>query len=216
MAIRAVLFDFDGVIADTENVHVAAWQRTLGTLGWDEPEESCARAVELDDRVFLAEIFARRNVKAGDVDGWVLRKQRLARQLLADARRIYPGLEMLVRQVSTVVTLGIVTTTWRENVRAVLDTSGLTDAFPVIVAKEDVKKPKPFPEGYKLALSRLDLKASEVVAIEDSPGGLAAAKGAGIRAVAVGHRRASGEWVGDSRFVADLTDLAAVREALGI
>ncbi|MBV8266223.1 MAG: HAD family phosphatase, partial [Planctomycetaceae bacterium] len=41
---RAILFDFDGVIADTENIHIAAWQRTLAALGWEMSDESCARA----------------------------------------------------------------------------------------------------------------------------------------------------------------------------
>ena len=70
MTNRAVLFDFDGVIADTENVHVAAWQRTFGLMGWIESDEVCARAAEIDDRAFVREVFARRKIE-GDVEGWV-------------------------------------------------------------------------------------------------------------------------------------------------
>ena len=44
MSLCALLFDFDGVLADTENIHVAAWQRTFADLGWDVPDEVCARA----------------------------------------------------------------------------------------------------------------------------------------------------------------------------
>src|SRR4051794_725318 len=46
---RAVFFDFDGVLADTENIHIAAWERTFGDLGWDVPPADCARAAEVDD-----------------------------------------------------------------------------------------------------------------------------------------------------------------------
>jgi beta-phosphoglucomutase len=97
----------------------------------------------------------------------------------------------------------------------VLRASGLLDAFEFIVAKEDVTVPKPDPEGYRLALARLGLPGSDVVAIEDSPGGLAAARGAGVRTVAVGHRRPLREWAGDSAFVPDLADLAAAIAVIG-
>ena len=72
----AVLFDFDGVLADTENVHVAAWQRTLARIGWELADEAAARAAEIDDRYFLQELFGRRNIEGADLDGWIRRKPR--------------------------------------------------------------------------------------------------------------------------------------------
>jgi beta-phosphoglucomutase len=216
MSTRAVLFDFDGVIADTENVHVAAWQRTFGVMGWIETDEACARAAEIDDRAFVAEVFERRKIDGGNVEGWVARKQDLTLQLLADSPRVYPGVASLVdRLKSEQVRLGVVTTTWRANVETVLKASGLLDAFDFIVAKEDVTAPKPDPEGYLLALSRLGFDGSEVVAIEDSPTGLAASKGAGLRVVAVGHRRPEGDWTETTTFVPDFSDLNAVLTAIG-
>ena len=215
MPTLAVLFDFDGVIADTENVHVAAWQRTFGVMGWQESDETCSRAAEIDDRAFVLEVFARRKIEKGNVEGWVARKQELTLRLLADSPRVYPGVVAVVDRLRGRARLGVVTTTWRANVEAVLEASGLRQAFEVVVAKEDVRVPKPDPECYRLALAKLKLPVSEVVALEDSPGGLAAARGAGVRVVAVGHRKPKGEWVGDSEFVAGLDDLARVLDALG-
>ncbi len=216
MPTHAVLFDFDGVIADTENVHVVAWQRTLGAMGWFEPDEVCARAVEVDDRAFLAEVFDRRKIDGGNVDGWVARKQELTLRLLADSPKVYPGVVELVDQLRGRVRLGVVSTTWRANVEGVLAASGLLGAFEWVIGKEDVKHPKPDPEGYRLAVDRLKLPASELIAIEDSPNGLASARGAGVRALAVGHRRPKGDWVGDAPFVADLADRTRGMECLGI
>src|SRR3954454_15190601 len=82
---RAVCFDFDGVLADTENVHVAAWQRTLARFGWEVSDEVCARSMEEDDRAFLAGIFTRRKIEGGDVEGWVRTKQVLTRSLLSES-----------------------------------------------------------------------------------------------------------------------------------
>ena len=96
MAPLAVLFDFDGVIADTENHHIAAWQRTLMALGWEVPDEIAARSAEVDDREFLRELFAHHEIKDGDIEGWVRKKQALTIRLLQDAPRIYPGVVELV------------------------------------------------------------------------------------------------------------------------
>ena len=216
MPTRAVLFDFDGVIADTENVHVAAWQRTFGAMGWLEPDEVCARAAEIDDRAFVAEVFARHKIEGGDLEGWAARKQELTVRLLADAPKVYPGVVELVRVLEGKVRLGVVTTTWRANVEAVLAASGLARSFEFIVAKEDVKAPKPDPEGYRLALARLGLPPLDVVALEDSPGGLEAAREAGAKVVAVGLRRPEGAWIAGAPFLANFADFRRSLDSLGV
>jgi beta-phosphoglucomutase len=213
---RGVLLDFDGVIADTENHHIAAWQRTLSAIGWEVSDEVCLKAMEQDDRVFLAELFERQQIKGGDVEGWVRKKQALTRTLLADSPRVYPGVVPLVERLRGQIVLGIVTTTWRENVLAVLDAVGLRPSFALILAKEDVTVPKPDPECYRRAMQCLSLRPEDAVALEDSPGGLAAARGAGLHVVAVGHRRPHGDWVGDAPFLADFRTTDAVLAALGL
>jgi len=216
MAIRAVFFDFDGVIADTENHHVAAWQRTLAALGWSVPDEVAARSAEIDDRAFLSELFWSRGATEGDVEGWLRQKQRLTRMLLKDSPRIYPGVTDLVSALQGRVALGVVTGTSRENVEVVLKSAGLDSSFSLIVAKEDVRQVKPAPEAYRIALKRLNLSPGEAVALEDSPTGLASAKAAGIRTVAVGHRRTSGGWIEGSPFIDNLESTANVVGLLGI
>jgi len=215
---RALLLDFDGVIADTENVHVAAWQRTLALLGWDLDDATCARAVEQDDRVFLADLFRARNVEGGDVEGWVRRKQELTLALLADAPRVYPGVAALVERARGLdaVKLGVVTTTWRANAVTVLKAAGLYPAFHLIVGKEDVTAAKPDPAPYALALSSLGVAAGDAVALEDSPTGLDSARAAGVRVVAVGHRLPPGAWCGDAPYLPDLRATDDVLKTAGL
>src|SRR4051812_17582535 len=121
MAPLAVLFDFDGVIADIENHHVAAWQRTLMALGWQVPDEVAARSAEVDDRNFLRELFDKHGIAEGDIEGWVRRKQSLTVRMIRDAPHLYPGVIDLVARLRGRVRLGIVSGTWRENIDAVLD-----------------------------------------------------------------------------------------------
>jgi HAD superfamily hydrolase (TIGR01509 family) len=216
MPLQALLFDFDGVIADTENVHVAAWQRTFAALGWEVADDVCARAAEEDDRDFLASLFTERGIAGGDVAGWALRKQELAIALLTDSPRIYPGVAALAQAVRGRVALAVVTGTWRANVEAVLGATGLAGAFDLIVAKEDVAAVKPAPDCYALALKRLRVAPAAAVALEDSPAGIAAAQGAGVRCVAVGHRRPRGDWIGSAEYLADLAETAGVLAVLGL
>jgi HAD superfamily hydrolase (TIGR01509 family) len=214
MPLRALLFDFDGVLADTENIHVAAWQRTFAAMGWVVSDEVCARAAEEDDRDFLASIFATRKIEAGNIAGWVKRKQELTITMLRNAPRLYPGTAELIGGLRDRFQLAVVTGTWRANVEAVLEASGLAEAFALIVSKEDVAVVKPAPEAYRLALERLRLRASEAIALEDSPTGLEAARAAGLRCLAIGHRRSRGAWVGTAEFVPDLTQIPRTLERL--
>lgn len=218
MPTRAVLFDFDGVLADTENVHVAAWQRTFRAMGWNESDETCARAAEIEDRAFVAEVFVRRKLEGGDAEGWASRKQELTLQLLRDRPHLQPGVADLVNKLQEAgVALAVVTTTSRANVEAVLAASGLLDAFDIIISGDDVKAPKPDPEGYRLAITRLKVLPGEAVAIEDSATGLVAAQRAGIRVVAVVPDKPTGDWSsGDAAWLPNLADQPSVLAAIGL
>jgi beta-phosphoglucomutase len=213
---KAILFDFDGVIADTGNHHIAAWQRTLAVMGWQIADEVAARSAELDDREFLAELFVARGIKEGKIDDWVRRKQVLTVQLLKDAPQLFPGVVDLVRELHGLVRLAVVSGTWRENIKTVLGAAGLADSFDLIVGKEDVAAGKPAPDAYQLALKRLRLVGRSTVALEDSPTGLAAARAAGIRAIAVGHRRPFGEWVGDATYISGFEPAHGLLQHLGL
>ena len=213
---KAILFDFDGVIADTGNHHIAAWQRTLAVMGWQIADEVAARSAEIDDREFLAELFAERGIIESKIEDWVRRKQVLTVQLLKDAPRLFPGVVELVRELHGRVRLAVVSSTWRENIKAVLGAAGLAESFDLIVGKEDVTAVKPAPDGYQLALNRLRLVARSVVALEDSPTGLASARAAGIRAIAVGHRRPFGEWVGDAAYISGFEPAHGLLQHLGL
>ena len=152
------LFDFDGVIADTENHHIAAWQRTLMALGWQVPDEVAARSAEVDDREFLRDLFAAQGIEDGDIEGWVRRKQAIAvarcsAMRLGSIPEWWSWWGNLPGRCGWRSSPG----TWRENVEAVLAASRLAGSFELIVAKEDVAAAKPDPEAYLLALERLGI-----------------------------------------------------------
>jgi HAD superfamily hydrolase (TIGR01509 family) len=216
MPLKAVLFDFDGVIAETENHHIAAWQRTLSVLGWQVSDEVAARSSEIDDRQFLSDLFAQRGIPPDKVDDWVGRKQVLTVGLLRDSPRVYPGVVDLVRTLQGKARLAVVSGTWRENIHVVLQATGLAGSFDLVIGKEDVTAVKPAPEAYQLAMKRLRLPARSVVALEDSPAGVASARAAGIRVIAVGHRRSFGDWVGGAAYISGLEPVEGLLKHLGL
>jgi beta-phosphoglucomutase len=217
MPTRALLFDFDGVIAETENHHVAAWQRTLSFMGLQVPDEIAARSAEVDDHEFLADLFTERGIPTDKVDEWVRRKQELTVELLRHAPRLYPGVAEVVRTLRGQLKLAVVSGTWRENIEAVLHAAGLADSFDLIVAKEDVTRRKPDPEAYLLALKKLRLSPRSVVVLEDSPLGISAARAAGIdRVVAVGHGRPPGDWMAGADYLDTVESIARALPQYGL
>ncbi|WP_152051087.1 HAD family hydrolase [Tautonia marina] len=212
---RAVLFDFDGVLADTENVHVASWERIFAVMGLEVTPEQCSRAAEIDDRAFLTEILTAKKIEDAAIEGWVGRKQELAAAMLGDEPRLYPGVAELVRRLEHQVVLAVVTSARREDVDSVLRSGGIAGAFSTVVSKEDVTRTKPDPEPYRTALERLGVARQEAVVLEDSAAGLASARAAGLRSIAIGHRHTKGVWVGESTFLEDLADVDGVLFALG-
>jgi HAD superfamily hydrolase (TIGR01509 family) len=184
-------------------------------MGWQVADEVAARSEEIDDRQFLADLFAQHGIEGAKIEEWARRKQVITVRLLKDAPPLFPGVVDLIKKLDGRARLAIVSGTWRENIRAVLEATRLAGSFGSIVAKEDVAAVKPAPDAYQLALKRLRLSTRSVVALEDSPTGLASARAAGIRAVAVGHRHPFGEWVGDATYISGLEPAEGLLQHLG-
>ena len=168
MAPRAVLFDFDGVIADTENHHIAAWQRTLMALGWQVPDEIAARSAEIDDRDSSA-TCSRPGDRGRRHRGLGGKKASAHDPLLRDAPRSIPGWPIWSGSFAA-------GSGWRSSPAPGARTSrpcwpqrGCLGAFELIVAKEDVAAVKPDPEAYLLALERLGTRPAKAVASRIPP-----------------------------------------------
>jgi HAD superfamily hydrolase (TIGR01509 family) len=190
VALRAIIFDVDGTLAETEEAHRTAFNRAFAEAGkpWSWSED--------DYRALLTttggkERIARYLDECGLAPDPALaaalhvRKNAIYAELVADgAVTPRPGVQRLIEEARRHdVALAIATTTSATNLAALLDHvlgRGTTGWFAVIITGEMVAVKKPDPEAYELALIDLDLPASACVAIEDSRNGLDAAHGAGI------------------------------------
>ena len=192
---EAVIFDFDGVIVDTEPLHYAAFQRLLEPLGlgfsWQQYVETY---MGFDDRDAFMEAFKANctELSAADLQSYIDRKADLFQEIIRDGISAYPGVVELIRNIRASRTpLAISSGALRSDIAPILETLGIADCFDVIVTAEDVARSKPDPESYKVAHARLNkirllnLLPEQVLAIEDTPAGIAAAKGAGLQVIAV-------------------------------
>jgi HAD superfamily hydrolase (TIGR01509 family) len=194
MAFRAVVFDFDGVLVDSEPLHFRALRESLLPEGIAIDEaEYLARYIAHDDRtaIRLALEASGSRPTLDRVAAVARRKaERFAR--LAPTVALFPGARELVRSLADRAPLAIASGALRAEIETILAAAGLRDAFAAIVGADDVAHGKPDPEPYLAALARLvprapGLVAGECLAIEDTMAGIASARAAGMTVLGVAH-----------------------------
>lgn len=185
----AIVFDFDGVIVDSEPMHEAALRRTLAARGWAMTHETYMREyVGLADREILRSVALRHGCTLTGEELAELGRQKSAHVHEAAGRGeppAAPGVVELVRDAGRHVPVGLCSGALRREILPILTRLGLADAFATIVTCDDVANAKPDPAGYRLTASRLRTPPEECVAIEDTLVGIRAAQDAGCRVVAV-------------------------------
>jgi beta-phosphoglucomutase-like phosphatase (HAD superfamily) len=194
--LRAIVFDFDGVIADSEPLHFRGFQDVLRESGIELSEHDYyARYLGYDDAGVFRAVAADRGLAwASDrIERLVETKARLLERLQESTSILFPGAEAAVQRAAASVPLAIASGALGAEIRRILNRASLTPCFTAIVAAEDTAAGKPAPDPYLLAIERLagasggSLLAADCVAIEDSPWGLQSARAAGLRTVAVAH-----------------------------
>lgn len=186
----AYIFDLDGVIVDSMPVHTEAWLiylRRLGIPGDRLVERMHGRR---NDEI-VRDLFGG-SLASEEVFAHGAAKERLYRELMAPrlAAHLVPGVAAFLGR-HPEAPKGVASNAEPANIDFVLEGAGLGAHFPVRVSGHQVSKPKPDPEVYLRAAAQLGARPEECVIFEDSPAGLAAARGSGARVVAVNTARVS-------------------------
>ncbi|MCB1071288.1 MAG: HAD family phosphatase [Verrucomicrobia bacterium] len=192
----AFLFDFDGVIVDTEPLHHRAFQRVLDPLGlpisWEEYQR---RYIGFDDRDALRERFQAGGepLSHSRMKALIHRKAQAFLEIIrTEGAQPYPGLVELIRSTSAHRPTALCSGALLSDVQPILAQLGLDQCFQVKVTADRVASSKPDPESYQLAFTELEkafpgkvLRLTHSLAIEDTPAGIRSARAAGLKVLAV-------------------------------
>lgn len=224
MNLQAIVFDFDGVIANSEPLHLRAFQSALAeegiTLG---AGEYYAKYLGFDDVGVFERLSADRGLTWSErqVAAMVARKGVKLQELVHGGAVLFPGAANFIRASAASVPVAIASGALKHEIDEIVGAAGLAHLFTTIVAAGDTPESKPSPAPYRLAFDRLRERTdrafdpSRVVAIEDSRWGLASAAGAGLRCVGVTTSYPAHELPGAELIVSGLADLTvAMLDAL--
>lgn len=219
--LQAVIFDFDGVIADSEPLHLRAYQSVLHAEGIElDKKDYYGRYLGYDDAGLFEALATDRGiaVSTGTIDKWIASKSRIVEEMLSNHSVVFPGATSCVKMFSERVPLAIASGALEPEIAMVLEHAGLSSCFEAIASASDGVRGKPAPDLYLLAIAKLrerlkgqtpsdPLDPASCVAIEDSHWGLEAARRAGLRCVAVTHTYPAAE-LGRADLIVDrLSDL---------
>jgi len=184
--IRAIIFDFDGLILETEGPTYQSWQEVYQSFGYPLPFSTWSSMVGTTQSDFdpLREL---QKLVTDSVD-WeaVETRRKVSENALIEAQPILPGVEDYLRDARRLgLKIGLASNSPSQWVNRYLTRLGLVDGFDCMCTSDDVQHIKPDPELYLSVLRGLEVKADEAFALEDSPLGIRSAKGAGLYCIAV-------------------------------
>jgi beta-phosphoglucomutase len=182
-AARALLFDFNGTLSHDEPLLCAIYRELFAANGRPLTEQEYYE--QLAGRSEEAIIGGWLGVDGEELDALVAKRIERYRAVASDGATVPAMVRDAVRYAAARVPVGVVSGAFRAEIEPVLSGAGLTGHVTLVVTADDVADGKPHPAGYLLAVEQLGLPPSDVVAFEDTEAGVAAAKAAGVRCLAV-------------------------------
>ena len=183
--IRAIVFDFDGLILDTEEPIYRSWLEVYEAHGEELPFERWVQTVGSTNTGFHPQHHLEERI-GRPLPKEVLHRRMDRRTEMILANKVLPGVVHHLDSARELgIKLGCASSSTQEWVRGHLARLGILDRFECVRCRDDVASPKPEPDLYIAVLECLGVPASDAIAIEDSPNGVTAAKRAGLRCVAI-------------------------------
>jgi len=195
--LRAVIFDCDGVIVNSEPHHLTAFREVLSHEGIGlSTEDYFSKYLAMDDKGCFEAVLHDHNRPVDNkiLKGLIVRKMEAYRRLSQQELILYPGVVELVNKLKDRYKLAIASGAFRGEVKFALDKGGMQGAFPVLVTAQDVRNGKPHPEAFQTALAQINqaepvpsppIRPEECLVIEDSLHGIEGAHAAGMKCLAV-------------------------------
>jgi HAD superfamily hydrolase (TIGR01509 family) len=182
--IKAILWDNDGVLVDTEHLYFQATQRVMASAGVELTEELYVEHFLVAGRGAW-HLLEARGVSPAEVDRLRNERNELYGRWLAQGPRLIPGIAETLDELHGKYVMGIVTSSRRDHFDIIHASTGLLRYFDFVLASGDYPRGKPYPDPYLAAVRRAGVSADACIAVEDSQRGLEAATWAGVRCLVV-------------------------------
>ena len=215
---RAVIWDMDGVIADTAPYHYKAWQQVFRKRGVSYTEDDFKRKFGQRNDTIIRSAMGEQ-ISQNDMDTIAEEKEKAYRTLARGNIKPLPGAEGLLRSLGEHgFGAAIASSAPTENIRLVTRSLGINGCFQAIVSGHEVTKGKPNPQGFLLAAQKLGVEPAHCIVIEDAVAGVEAARRAGMRCIAVTNTHPAGrlkeaDLIVDTLEAIRLEDLKALVES---
>jgi beta-phosphoglucomutase-like phosphatase (HAD superfamily) len=209
---HGIVFDFDGVLADSEPLHLRAYQEVLTPLGIQlTPDDYYANLLGFDDVGVFRAVGERAGLRFDDrqIAALIDDKSRVFDEVIATTDVLYPGAPDCVERMASAYPLGVASGALKGEILAVLRRARLDGYFRFIVSAEDTVRSKPAPDPYLRAASLHGLPPASCIAIEDSRWGLESAKYAGFRSVGITHTYPEGELAAADVVIGSLSEFTS-------
>jgi len=212
--VRAIAFDFNGTLSHDEPIMCAIYERMFAEQG--RPITAAEYYASLAGKTEEAIIGGWLGAEGDELAALVAERIRRYSEAVADGRTVTPAVREAVRHAAARVPVAVVSGAFREEIEPVLAAAGISELFELLVTADDVVHGKPHPECYELLVARLgdSVAPDDVVAFEDTEAGVAAAKDAGVRCIAVRGTLPDGRLARADELV-DGIDADLVRRLLG-
>jgi len=204
--VQAIVFDFDGVLADSEPLHLRSYQEIFEPHGVKlDTKTYCDRHLGFDDEAAFRQIIDDNGLMLGDEEIELLLREKSRRfeALVSGVNVLYPGAAACARALSAVWPVGVASGALRHEIELMLRGAALLDTFTFIVAAGETDRTKPAPDPYLRAAELHGVPPAACVAIEDSHWGLESARTAGMRTIAITHTYPREKLTGDADLVVD-------------
>jgi beta-phosphoglucomutase-like phosphatase (HAD superfamily) len=210
--VQALMFDFNGTLSHDEPLLLAIYQRLFARHGRPLSEEQYfTRLAGLSEEAIVGGWLG---VDGPLLESLVAERVETYAAEAADGATVIEPLREAVRYAASRVPVAIVSGAFRAEIEPVVEAAGIAGELTAIVCADDVQHGKPHPAGYLLGLERLGVAATDAVAFEDTEAGVAAAKAAGLRCLAVRGTLPDERLAGADELV-DRIDVALVRRLVG-
>jgi len=183
--LAAVIWDMDGVLADTARYHFLAWEETFARRGIEFTDEDFKRGFGIKNDNIIKNVLGEKTTQA-EIETIAREKEATFRRIIGRDIKPIPGaIELLGQLHSRGIRMAIASSTVAENIRLIVSRLGIANYFEAVITGHDVTEGKPSPQVFLLAAQRLGVEPKNCLVFEDAVAGVKAALSAGMHCVAI-------------------------------